>query len=148
MRFVCLSCGVSTKSPRRGGVRNAGFVAFRATGAEIRNFKVFTGRKMAGKKGKWPKLGKLRKNHTINPTEIMLLRATNNLLNIKTLAKMDQSTNFYFLLFFVHVLLFCLYFCYWRRCMRQRCTNGQDSEIYIQEITFTLLLMFIAAHDH
>ena len=42
------ACGVSTESPRRGGVHNAGFVAFRAPGAEIRDFKVFTGQKMAG----------------------------------------------------------------------------------------------------
>ena len=69
MRFAAAgrngACGVSTESPRRGGVRNARFVAFRAPGAEIRNFKVFTGRKMAGKWGKWPKIGKFRKNHTI-----------------------------------------------------------------------------------
>ena len=58
MRFAAAGrngvCGVSAESPRRGGVRNAGFVAFRAPGAEIRNFEVLTGRKMAGKWGKWP----------------------------------------------------------------------------------------------
>ena len=69
MRFAAAgrngACGVSTESPRRGGVCNAGFLAFRAPRAEIRNFKVFTGRKMAGKWGKWPKLGKFQKNGTI-----------------------------------------------------------------------------------
>ena len=53
MRFATAgrngACGVSMESSRRGGVRNAGFVAFRAPGAEIRNFEVFTGQKMAGK---------------------------------------------------------------------------------------------------
>ena len=47
MRFAAAgqngACGVSTESPRRGGVRNAGFVAVRAPSAEIRNFEVFTG---------------------------------------------------------------------------------------------------------
>ena len=69
MRFAAAgrngASGVSTEIPRRGGVRNAGFVAVRAPGAEIRNFKVFTGRKMAGKWGKFPKLGEFQKNHTI-----------------------------------------------------------------------------------
>ena len=54
MRFAAAgrngACGVSTKSPRRGGVRNAGFVAFRAPGAEIWNFEVF-------RAGKWPENG-------------------------------------------------------------------------------------------
>ena len=69
MRFAAAgqngACGVSTESPRRGGVRNAGFVAVRAPGEEKRNIEVFTGREMAGKWGKWPKLGKFQKNQTI-----------------------------------------------------------------------------------
>ena len=54
MRFAAVgrngACGVSTESPRRGGVRNAGFVAVRAPGVEICNFEVFTSRK-------WPENG-------------------------------------------------------------------------------------------
>ena len=69
MRFATAgwngACGVSTESPRQGGVRNAGFVAFGAPGAEIQNFKVFTSWKIAGKWEKWPKLGKFQKNHSI-----------------------------------------------------------------------------------
>ena len=53
------ACGVSTESPRRGGVRNVGFVVFQAPHAEIRNFEVFTGRKMAGK---WPENGENGQN--------------------------------------------------------------------------------------
>ena len=45
MRFAAAG-RKSTGSPRREGVRNAGFVALQAPGAEIRNFEVFTGRKM------------------------------------------------------------------------------------------------------
>ena len=59
------ACGVSTESPRRGGVHNADFVALHATGAEIWNFEVLTGRIMAGKWEKWQKLGTFQKNHTI-----------------------------------------------------------------------------------
>ena len=59
MRFAATgrngACGVSTESPRRAGVRNAGFVAFRAPGAEIRNFEVFTGRN-------WPENGENGQN--------------------------------------------------------------------------------------
>ena len=43
------------------------------------------------------------KSHDPNPVEIMLLGATNNLLKIEMLAKMHQSTNFYFLFFSIHV---------------------------------------------
>ena len=76
MRFAAAgrngACGVSTESPRRGGVRNAGFVAVRAPGAEIRNFEVFTSRKMAGKWRKWPKFWKIpEKLHDPNPAETM-----------------------------------------------------------------------------
>ena len=59
MRFAAAgrnrACGVSIESPRRGGVRNASFVAFRAPGVEIRNFEVFTGRK-------WPETGENGQN--------------------------------------------------------------------------------------
>ena len=59
MRFAAAgrneACGVSTQSPRWGGVRNAGFVAFRAPGAKIRNFEVFTGRN-------WPENGENYQN--------------------------------------------------------------------------------------
>ena len=43
------ACGVSTESPRRGGVRKADLGVVRAPGAEIQNFEVLTGREMAGK---------------------------------------------------------------------------------------------------
>ena len=116
------ACGVPTESPRRGGVRNAGFVAVRALGEEIRNFEVFTGREMAGKWGKWPKLGKFQENHMIpTPPEIIIFGATIDLLKIKKWAKMHQNYQIYFLFFSVHVVLFYLYFCYSRRCVRQRC---------------------------
>ena len=53
MRFAAAgqneACGVSTESPQREGVHNAGFVALRAPGAEIQDFKVLTGHEMAEK---------------------------------------------------------------------------------------------------
>ena len=59
---------------------------------------------------KMEKMAKIRetaeKSHDPNPVETMLFGAIDNLFKIKKLAKMHQSTNFYFLYFSVHVLLF------------------------------------------
>ena len=65
----------------------------------------------------------LEKSHDPNPAGIMLFGATDDLLKIETLAKMHLNYQIYFLFFSVHVLLFYLYFFYWRRCIRQRCTG-------------------------
>ena len=74
------------------------------------------------------KMAKIRKipekSHDPNPAEILSFGATDNMLKIETLAKMHQNHEIYFFFFFFHVLLFCLYICYWRRCMRQRCTGS------------------------
>ena len=101
MRFAAVgrneACGVSTQSPRWGGVRNTSFVVVRAPGAEIRDFKVFTG-------PKWPENGENgqireipEKSHDSNPAEIMLFGSVNNLLKIKTSAKMHQNYQMVFL---------------------------------------------------
>ena len=89
MRFAAAgrngACWVSTESPRRGGVRYAGFVAFRAPGTTTTNFEVFTGRKM----GKMAKIREIpKKSHDPNPAEIMIFGATDDLLKIETWAKM------------------------------------------------------------
>ena len=55
------------------------------------------GRKME----KIPKIREIpEKSHDPNRVEIMLFGATDNLLKIKTLAKIHQSTNFKFFIFF------------------------------------------------
>ena len=52
------ACRVSTEIPRRGGVRNAGFVAVQAPGAEIRTFEVLKYLRA----GKWPENGENGQN--------------------------------------------------------------------------------------
>ena len=95
-----------------GGVRNAGFVAVRATGAEIRNFKVFTGPDMAGHGRKMEKMAKIReipeKSHDPNPLEIIIFGATDDLLKKETLAKMHQDYHFLFFIFFSSCLTILL----------------------------------------